>query len=194
MATPSINGQLGWENGTPHYILAWDHRKGQPRISQRIELEYSYGKEFIDFTVEYVPGNAEKTVRSYDDMLAVTVERASWGTHDADDLYIAIASGYANETVSPPHNLTVRGRPYYITALNPATKSEIIDLPRSLRFDLNGEASLDKLYHLATYTDYKGQERQFWTLVDEPSEVQHLGVYAIMTDAIQDVDSNGAQG
>lgn len=190
MSSPSINGQLGWDAGFPGYILAWDHRKGQPRISQRIKLEYSYGDEFIDFTVEYVPANKTKSITSYDGCLTITAER-TWNSYDSDDLYIAIANGYADDTVEAPKHLTVRGRPYYITALDPSIEQEISDINRSLRFELTGEASLDKLYYLATYTDYKGQKRQFWTPVDELNEIQHLGIFAIMSDGNE---SNGVQG
>lgn len=192
MATPSINGQLGWENDAPYYIVAWDHTKGQPSISQSVELEYHYGTETVDFAVEYIPSNSKKKITSYDGLLSITAERSGkYFNSQSEDLYLAIASGYADAAVDAPEGFTVRGRPYYITALNTAEKSEVYQTKRSLRFELIGDAALDQLYHLATYTDYKGQERQFWTPVDERDEVQQLGVYAIMTKSHE---MNGVQG
>lgn len=192
MASPSINGQLGWNDGFPNYRIAWDHHKYHPSISQKIKLEYPYpeGEKFVEFSVGYLPANEKGSVQSYDGLLTITAD-GSWYSKNGSSLYIAIAKGYADETVDPPKNLEIRDRPYYITALDVSSEQEVTTLSRTLRFQLNEDASLDKLYHLATYTDYKGQQRQFWTPVDELSNIQYLGVYAIMSEV---ANPNGVQG
>lgn len=185
MSSPSINGQLGWDNGLAHYILAWDHRKGQPRISQKVTLEYQYSvddvtERNIDFVVDYIPAGEKKTVASLDDAIHITVPRSL--TADYSSLYVAIASGYLAEEPVLPDGMRLRGSPYYITALSPEEGKELKELPRPVRIELNGQAKLDKLYFLSSYIDYRDEEVPKWVEVTELNSIRKLGLYAIFTD------------
>lgn len=195
MSSPSINGQLGWDNGLAHYILAWDHRKGQPRISQKVKLEYQYSvdditERSIDFVVEYIPVGMQKTVASLDDAIHITVPRSL--TTDYSSLYVAIASGYLAEEPVLPDGMRMVGNPYYITALSPEQGKELKELPRPVRIELNGQAKIDRLYFLSSYIDYRDEEVPKWVEVTELGNIRKLGLYAVLTDENGPARENGS--
>ena len=189
---PNINGQLGWEDGEAYYILAWDHGRGQPSISESIELHYTnYGSEgvvtrTVDFAVGYAREGDERTITSKDGYLSIVVPKRV--TDKLHDLYFAIATSYADE-IDPPQGFAypqIDGpdgkedlQSYYITALSPSRGEELKSLDEPITLEINSNFALEKLFHLSYYLDYDGTRQNHWIEVSNTDNVRNLGVYGI---------------
>ena len=195
---PFTNGQLGWENGNAHYIVAWNHGQAQPSISESIALNYTnYGSEgnvtrTIDFVVEYARMGDERTITSKDGYLSIVIPKRV--TDELNDLYFAIATSY-DQDMDPPDGFAfpqIDGKdgkedlqPYYITALSPTLGEELKSLDEPIALETNKSFMPEKLFYLTYYPDFNGERQSHWVEVTDTRNIRNLGVFGIFVPETQ---------